>query len=53
VFFERPDTRARYGGGGGIVGPIVEWEVEVGERWYVSCYWESRELLILPKASKT
>jgi hypothetical protein len=27
-----------YGGEGGIDTPIGEWEVRVGERWYVSCY---------------
>jgi hypothetical protein len=26
------------GGGGGIGTPIGEWEVRVGERWYVSSY---------------
>jgi hypothetical protein len=28
----------RYGGGGGIGTVVVEREVRVGERWYVSCF---------------
>ena len=26
------------GGEGGIVAPVAEWEVRVGERWDVSCF---------------